>query len=678
MSTSSTQHRRARRRWLVAGGTVTAVATTGGLLLTGLVGPGSRPAAAEPGLHQFGSCQAVDDWYTENLLPHVTAGGIDTSDGGGFVLRDGPLVDRGVTSTAPEAAAPAEAAQAGEADAVGVGDTGTNLQEAGVDEPDVAKTSGGRMYTVVGPDLVVLDVGGPAPVELGRARLPGQVTGEAELLLTGNRVVVLSSGWLPGTGQDGSGTAQAAPMEPGSSVDIARPPGRGTTVTTVVDVSAPAAPAVVHTDEVEGDYLSARLTGTTVRVVTTSTPHYDFPTPAQESTDAESTNKQHLRGLTAGDFLPGTVVTAADGTRTVQPRTDCSTVARPQEWSGAGVITVRTLDPSAGRPVVDEDLVVADGDLVYASADRLYVGTVEYRWNTWNAGGDSTTQLHGFDTSAADATGYLASGRISGTVPGRWALSARDGMLRVASTRPEHHSLTRGRVPSQSGITVLAERGGDLVAVGSVHGLGVDEQIHAVRWFDDTAYLVTFRQTDPLYAVDLSDPADPRVTGELKIPGFSSYLHPVGGHRLLGVGQDADPLTGRTGAAQVSLFDVSDPATPNRVGLWQDTDQAWGSRSTVADDSRQFSYLPDEHTALVPLVGEGTALVALRVDEAALSPTGRLELGDAWSPDVQVLRRAMSLGDGRVVLIADGTGRTLTTARATTLETSGSLTLPLP
>ena len=687
MSSSVSRPRRHRGRWVAGGITVAAVAAaTGGLVLADAAGPGTPPAAAEPGLRTFDSCQAVDDWYTENLLPHVTAWGIDT--GGDYSGGTPGAMPRGVAvdSAAPAAGA-AEAAEpstSSESDAVGVGDTGTNLQEAGVDEPDLAKTSDGRLYTVVGGDLVVLDVTGAAPVELGRVPIPGlDDAPDAELLLVGDRVVVFSSSWLPIPGRSGGSWAAPAPIEPGIAPDMMYPGGPQTTVSTVVDVSSPAGPRVVHTDEIEGRYLSARLTGGTVRVVTSSSPRFDFPSGSSDSegpvgqNSSVEANKEHLRGLTAADFLPGTVTTSADGTRTVHPRTDCSTVTRPQDWSGAGVITVRTLDPAADPAVVDEDLVVADGELVYASADRLYVGTVKTRWSDWRGDSVSTTQVHGFDTGARDATGYLASGRVTGTVPGRWALSARDGRLRVASTRQQHRSMTRGWVPSQSGITVLEERGTDLVPVGSVGGLGIDEQIHAVRWFEDTAYVVTFRQTDPLYAVDLSDPTTPRVTGELKIPGFSSYLHPVGGHRLLGVGQDADPQTGRTGAAQVSLFDVSDPAAPNRVGLWQDEGGGWGSRSSVADDSRQFSYLPQERTALVPLSGEGASLVALRVDEGAVTQTGRLELGGWASPDGRQLRRAISLGDGRVVIITDAADRTLTTVRASSLESSGSLTLPV-
>ena len=139
-------------------------------------------------------------------------------------------------------------------------------------------------------------------------------------------------------------------------------------------------------------------------------------------------------------------------------------------------------------------------------------------------------------------------------------MSEHDGNLRVA-TALGRDSWT----PRENAVTVLAERGDRLTEVGRVDGLGVDEQIQSVRWFGDLAVVVTFRRTDPLYAVDLADPEAPRVLGALKIPGFSSYLQEVGDGRVLGIGQEATDAGRRTGF-QESLFDVSDPSDPQRIG----------------------------------------------------------------------------------------------------------------
>jgi hypothetical protein len=136
--------------------------------------------------------------------------------------------------------------------------------------------------------------------------------------------------------------------------------------------------------------------------------------------------------------------------------------------------------------------------------------------------------------------------------------------------------------------------------VGRIDGLGKGEQIKSVRYMGDTAYVVTFRQTDPFYVVDLADPTDPKVLGELKVPGFSSYLHPVGDHLVLGVGSDAD-ADGRIRGAKVSLYDTSDPLNPTELSNW--TDPAWSFM--VANDSKAFTFDAASQRVFLPAYGSG-------------------------------------------------------------------------
>jgi hypothetical protein len=355
-----------------------------------------------------------------------------------------------------------------------------------------------------------------------------------------------------------------------------------------------------------------------VRIVTTSSPTPVFPAPADDFVDdqgnpdpaeeakAVEANKAALQAMSGEDFLPRVVVRDAEGTITQsRPAMSCSALAHPDEFAGAGVATITTLRPAQAAPDVDPALdrigVASDGQTVYSSADRLYVATTPggFAWPgalpiaVLPGGGPTsiTTELHAFDVTTPDATSYRASGSVQGSIIGSWALSERDGYLRVATTRD--HGGQPGAAPASSevavaaepaaaagppppsvvppaepmappvtdpdqpieqppaepvappltdpdqpieqppvpntdsAITILRESGDQLSVVGSVEGLGRGESIQAVRWFDTTAYVVTFRQTDPLYVVDLTDPSAPAVTGELKVPGFSAAAPPI-------------------------------------------------------------------------------------------------------------------------------------------------------
>jgi hypothetical protein len=152
---------------------------------------------------------------------------------------------------------------------------------------------------------------------------------------------------------------------------------------------------------------------------------------------------------------------------------------------------------------------------------------------------------------------------------------------------------------SASFVTVLQEAAGTLIPVGRVGGIGEGESVYAVRFIGDTGYVVTFRRTDPLHVIDLSDPSTPRVAGELVIPGYSAYLHPIGPDLLLGVGQDAD-ATGRVSGAQVSVFDVGDPRAPRRVSH-RSLGRAWSSAEW---NHRAFLYWPPTGLTVLPLQGQ--------------------------------------------------------------------------
>jgi uncharacterized secreted protein with C-terminal beta-propeller domain len=224
----------------------------------------------------------------------------------------------------------------------------------------------------------------------------------------------------------------------------------------------------------------------------------------------------------------------------------------------------------------------------------------------------TTTQIHLFDTPADGMPRYVASGTVSGHLLGQFALDEYQGDLRVATTSLP----TQTPTAMQSQVSVFAVRGDRLVRVGEVGGLGRGETIRAVRFIGPLGYVVTFRQTDPLYVVDLSRPESPAVAGELKMPGYSAYLHPIGDGLLLGLGQNAD-ADGQQLGLQLSLFDVADPAHPRRL----DRVELPGAHAEAEDDHHAFTYAGG--LALAPFSqtrvdDEGGGVLAVRVHDDRL------------------------------------------------------------
>jgi uncharacterized secreted protein with C-terminal beta-propeller domain len=186
--------------------------------------------------------------------------------------------------------------------------------------------------------------------------------------------------------------------------------------------------------------------------------------------------------------------------------------------------------------------------------------------------------------------GYL---RVATTTGTSWAIA--DGAPSVPSGVPGT-SGTSAAQSSSSAVYELTTSAPVMQIVGTVAGLGSMERIYAVRFMGPVGYVVTFRQTDPLYTLDLSDPAHPRVVGALALTGYSAYLHPVSTTRLIGVGQNADSV-GHVLGAQVSLFDVSDLAKPSRLATYA----LASSVSAAGMDPHAFLYWPANHLVVVPI-----------------------------------------------------------------------------
>ena len=582
---------------------------------------------------------------------------------GGYASRDVIAFGTAATTMAPVASARAASGAASAEDASSSGalaETGaappvagtdfsaTNVQEAGVDEPDVVKTDGQRLVTIAGGQLRFVDLRGPEPRLAATLRLDDTGYLQGNLLLSGDRVLVLRPAPFvpqPVPGPLPVPSPQPMPVEPGAARsgivadEMFRQAGPPRTMVTVVDVADLAAPRVVSELTIDGDLVASRMVDGVARLVLRSgAPNLPFLYPSgseasvQVATDA---NKKVVAESTLEQWLP----TFSQDGEAARRLTDCAAVSRPEEFSGLGMLSVVTVDALDPRPGPGASILGA-GELVYASAEHLYVTTNV--WKTADCGptadcaATTFTDIHKFGIGDEVRTTYEASGRIPGRLLNQFSMSELAGDLRLASTDD---------ATQESAVTVLRQKDRVLEQIGGVGGLGKTERIYAVRFLGDRGYVVTFRQTDPLYVVDLADPTKPAVTGELKIPGYSAYLHPIGDHRLLGIGQDATEQ-GRVQGTQLSLFDVSDPANPKRLA----NATLPFSQSEAEYDHHAFLWWAKTGLAMVPVqsyVNGTSSAVGFTVSEDEVRELARVEHRDR-----QPIRRSIVVGD-RVLTLSD-------------------------
>ena len=485
----------------------------------------------------------------------------------------------------------------------------TNVQEAGVDEPDLVKTDGKRIVSIADGRLRVVDVA--SRTVTGTLELPN--ASASQLLLHGDRALVVTTSMM-----------MAKPLLP-NDYQV------GGASFVLVDLSG--APKSLGTLTVDGMYVDARQIGGVARVVVSSQPRLQYVLPGDRTEpQALQENLRILDTAPIDAWLPRyeltTPTSRSDGTLV-----DCSRISYPEEHTATSLLTVLTLDLAGALGTGDPVSIVATGSTVYGTDANLYVA--DRRRVASISPTDrmppltpATTAIHQFDISQPGPPKHVASGVVSGTPLNQYALSEHNGHLRIATTDE-----------NVSAVTVFKQQGDTLVQTGRVDGLGVGERIYSVRFLGAVGYVVTFKQTDPLYTLDLADPAKPRVVGELKITGYSAYLHPAGDGRLIGVGQEATDR-GRTTGVQVSLFDVHDAAAPRRIAQHLLPDV----HSEAEYDAHAFLYWPATGLLALPVFGQGSLVLRL-------GDNGFTSLGTVQGDDI---RRAIVIGNELWTVSATG------------------------
>jgi uncharacterized secreted protein with C-terminal beta-propeller domain len=477
----------------------------------------------------------------------------------------------------------------------------TNTQVAGVDEADIVKTDGKHIY-VINRNRFYVVKSWPADSLATLASVPFFEETITDMLLDESGQIIVI------------GNMHAAPLSGYWSS-----PSR--TSVTVVDVKDPSKPSVSKRYTLPGSYHSVRRIGTSLRLILRNDSNFYqahlnwqilnmFYT--MDINEAEFNTRVDLelerniaatKEKTLAYWLNQDQYKQLDGIKTsvIELPNMCSSVYVPAAPTALGLTSIVTLELSSGS--VETSQLLTNADTVYANAESLYF-TTNYNWWRQSAEQKDYTFVHKFDIRDPKTSVYLGSGAIEGHLLNQFSMDEFEGNLRVATTVTERRSIAEENQspfwwrPFQTNVfnrvSVLSINGGKLQVIGETDQIAKDERIFSVRFNGKKGYVVTFRQVDPLFTLDLSVPTDPRVVGELKVDGVSNYIHMLDENHLLTVGRGEGWNTMR-----ITIFDVTNPATPtekHRLDLpGQSTQAQW--------DHKAFTFVRETGTLALPVAG---------------------------------------------------------------------------
>lgn len=469
----------------------------------------------------------------------------------------------------------------------------TNNQVAGVDEADLVKHDGKFLYVATGQSLRIVQAN--APKLISTTKLPGAVR---QLFVAHDRVVAYVA----------VGSPWHSPCTYAYDCTVA---GDGTsTKILVLDVSDRGHPRIARELQLSGSLIAARRIDDAVHTVVadqeSGRPLYASAPPATPwcgvSAKRRADERSKWEKLKADNEVSIRAATVAFPTVTEAGTTTSLCSSLSARAGGKSFTTLLSFDLLADQQKPVTATVHGKPGVVFASERSLYMAVQQTDPNghapySFYEAAKEVSDIHAFHIgSDIHQTRYVGSGAVPGHVINQFAMDEREGVLRIATTQ--------GRVPDpevESAVSSFVEsKHGNLLRIGAVEHIARGEDIRAVRFDDDRGYVVTFKKTDPLFVLDLRAPTRPVVLGELKIPGFSTYLHRIDPNHLLSIGFDADDHGDFAyfDGLLLQLFDVHDPLAPKLIHRARLGSR--GSSSQAAGDHLAFNYMPERNLLAIP------------------------------------------------------------------------------
>ncbi|MEO1270805.1 MAG: beta-propeller domain-containing protein [Myxococcota bacterium] len=524
----------------------------------------------------------------------------------------------------------------------------TNNQEDGVDEADILKVDGDYVYALHGSALVIVEALRDENVRtINSARQVSwtQIEGQPfEMFVAGDRALIM----LRTNHSEVQGTFSTSNEDVPERADDFK-----LVKAALYDITDRSAPKLMRELFVEGDYLSSRRIGDRSYIVTKAM--LDGPpiddTPSSDATWL-SRREAAINNAKLSDWIPyyyDVRYDAAGNTTLEASNCSCDDTYAAPSGEGDDALAVYSISLESGDSSIETTTIIGDGATVYSSRKSLVVALTNYAELTYGdagrptfTGGPATdedpqnstgqvTTLHHFELSDSGKVRYDASGQVDGWILNQFSLSEHNGTLRVATQLgyngdPDVQTLVftlRAGAKPSSTFTTAGGNSQYLKVLGELRGIGYGEDLYAVRFKGDVGYVVTFLETDPLWTIDLSDPSSPKILGELMVPGYSTYLHPIDGGRIIGVGR-AD-WTDDEGI-KLSLFDVSDLSRPTAI-----QERAVGDINTtspVEETHKAFLWLEDLDLMAIPLDSSSYASLGIYKVENGFVSVAVLDHGD--------------------------------------------------
>ena len=579
------------------------------IIAAGCTGSTVTPAAGD--IKKFSSADEIRDYIKNNT---AIAGETDYVNGGVWA--------RDVAVAAPQIAVAESAAKGLNIPAASVGSADhsiTNVQVAGVDEPDFVKNDGKYIYVITGQTLAIVDAYPAAPASVLSRTEIGDLP--RDIFIDGNRLVLFATGTQE---RDISSPVSSSPAVLMKEMPYYYRSSLPVTHAIFYDISDRAHPKVLKDYAIDGDYIDARLIGSNLYLVTREQVYtYDM------------------------DRI--TVPAVREGTKTVIAP-DVYYFDNPEREYA--FTTISSFDAGSAKEKEAKTFLVGSGNLMYVSENAMYITYQKYHniyrtmraepvialddlrvgsgsspsgisspvlWEDFNKMSESEKQAYIADMKNSEqekivkkeidqtttaihkiairngAINYMARGDVPGILESQFSMDEYKNNLRVATTS----SVYTARGSYEYNNVFVLDAG--MKTIGSLTHIAEQETIYSTRFIGDRLYMVTFRRIDPFFVIDLSTPASPKILGKLKIPGYSDYLHPYDATHIIGVGKETGTNEWggvSTKGLKLALFDVSDVENPKQLDKVEIGDA--GTDSAVLSDHKAFLFDKAKNLLVIP------------------------------------------------------------------------------